>query len=302
MKKSKKLFILTALTVMAVSTSNLSGMQGGFKDNLYEKIKYRNMFDQTDICADPRYRKSFENEGHDMKKLLEKPEYDSDGKEGLFKKMFHALTCDLFWNCMEKEEAPGKKDDDYFEQSEQALKEHSGETLVQIDYTSEYLDKILVREFRRRKRKYMRKAAFPVFGTCAFDVSTFLCGSRLMQRNEEKDDSDEKGNQNFGSSFAMLIGIDIIRRNVKDFTKAFVEYVSPSDDLDEFEELYAKRKRFLNKNLQDKVEDKFANARKDPKNLDKTKEFLRIALNIPIKDKKLNFTRETIEKIIKFAD
>jgi len=140
---------------------------------------------------------------------------------------------------------------------------------------SKMLDEALVADFRGKKRSAMlRTLKKPLFSS--FLYATAVC---LMSRLT-KSGTGKSGNLQIGN---------MIARTIQRLAAAgYRLYVSPlSDPLEKYEILYAKRKRFLPQALQEKIENAFSSARKSPQSMKSVLNFGQIALNLPLKGKKL---------------
>ncbi|MFC1841720.1 AAA family ATPase [Candidatus Dependentiae bacterium] len=148
---------------------------------------------------------------------------------------------------------------------------------------SKVLNKALVEDFWDKKQEAMKKTlGSPLFSSAAYGgvmgAIALLVKDKVVVINS--------------------IGW-IIAFSVNQFSRAFYSInISPlSDDLKEHEARYAKLKRRLPESLQERIEKNFSMARKNPQDMKKTDEFAKVALNIPLKSKRLKSTVDCTAEI-----
>jgi len=155
---------------------------------------------------------------------------------------------------------------------------------------SKALDKALIEDFWDKKQAAMKKTlGDPAFSTAVqagSTISLFIASSLIFKNDLAKA---------FG-----LGGLSwTISHAIQRFSRAFYSInISPlSDDLEEYEQDYAKRKRFLSETLQKKIEKNFSIARKNPHVMKNTLDFSEIALRLPLKSKRLKSPVDCTEEI-----
>lgn len=155
-------------------------------------------------------------------------------------------------------------------------------------FSVEDLNKSLIEEFIRRKRKAMGAVvgedAIPFFCDCG--VTTLAGFSGVLG--------------NFGAGMALFKAL----KDCKDFISELAGagskmYDLESDPLFKYELDYVLKKRFFPENLQRAIEDRFSTSRKDPKNLKEAiTDYFPLVLNLPTKSKEPNSDFESALRVL----
>jgi len=158
--------------------------------------------------------------------------------------------------------------------------------------TSQDLDDALVAEFRKMKARAMGKtllrpgflmlSQFSVFGAGIWALNSLMPGTMAL-----------------GIGIAGFVIIEITQRNLDTAINSFWHLkISPiGDPLESLEAKYAAKKRFLSKQLQEKVERVFQDARKDDQTGSK-KDFLDRVLKLPVKSKKPMLDKQGLLRLL----
>jgi len=279
-----KMSFLFALLVFLTPFS-VKAMNGGFEQTLYEGMNYKKIFDQRNILA--KYPDVLRQEGLEVVE----PAPRSRKTEGCLKKCLHALSCNFF---------RGYEDIDVsselgFVDNLKVNMHHINDSL--FGRRRKELDEALAKDFKKKKRSAMKQALYqPIFNAGLYVTSFYVMPRLLAAGAPEGGVGEGASNSCAGASKSNLgqgignfaIG-HVIANLLNNLSKAAYRlYISPlADPLEKYEILYAKRKRFLPRALQEKVEDKFSAARKSSQSIGDALNFARIALNLPMKSKEL---------------
>lgn len=275
--KIKKYAAVFAASLI-LCASVFAGGDGGFDEkNLYAGMDYKKIYNQNNVLF--QYPTVLEKEGLEPVKCLEKQEVTQNST---WKKIGHKLTCNFFKKPPYDQ---SKKDDDFNKNEKMSTLLNESEIVVD-EKTSDDLDQALVKDYQTKKASAMKRSLVQPLFSLIVDGSSFGAGSILLPSG-------------FGSGFSSFVLLNVVADNIKTFSKAFYSiYVSPlGDPLEPYEILYAKRKRFLSSALQEIIENKFGVARKSEQSMDQVLDFLSIALNLPLKSKKLTKLTSSAEKV-----
>ncbi len=141
---------------------------------------------------------------------------------------------------------------------------------------NENFNKALVKDYLTKKEQAKKRAIYaPLFFT---GIPLLIASSSLyLAKNPNA---------------TMLLQFSLIAYGSKMieqlFKVGYCFFKPPSDPLAQYEKCYAERKRFLSPTLQNRLEDVFSAARKNPTNIDTALLFANIALNLPLKSKQLS--------------
>lgn len=255
---------------------------------------------------------------------------EEQAPEGCLKKIFHYLTCYQFLSPKSSRTRRRNRDgyavirdndDDVRPEATAAVADdgiddsigasaNSGDIVINMgsqsegldegDNFSEELDAALVRDYKARRKYAMMRVLREILFSMGIDIGFFAGGTYFLKSKNNK-------NETTGSGFSGFVLVNVLANSVKNLSRAgYSIYFSPlADSLERYEILYAKRKRFLPRALQEAIEDKFGVARHSDQALDSVVKFLRIALNLPLTSKPLKTlleSREEVEELLEGYD
>ncbi|MFC1841718.1 AAA family ATPase [Candidatus Dependentiae bacterium] len=264
-KNMAKSYFALILLIFSISFP-LKAMKN--EEKLFSGIHYKEIFNQQDVLS--MCPNILKKEGH------EKFEFTPEQK-GVMTKVkgfINWLTC----GCLQlrREKKLGK----------QLKKYNNNKINIDDKASSEILDKALVENYQGKKTYAMKRALVKTLLSCGIKLSTFAIVWRI-----------DPGMLGKGIMAPKLF--QIIQKSAKKFYKAgWSIFISPlADQLEEHEKNYAKRKRFLSEALQKKIEGQFCVARKSDHAIESVEDFANIALNLPLKSKKLKPLSESEKEV-----
>ena len=280
MKTRNKIYIVMAL--LSLSMPATSNAMEDTRKKLYEQMDYTKIFNQQKILKE--HTNVLEREGIVETAIVNDDSFEVE-PEGKLKKILHAITC----GCLRKREALADEEHRYEllpledrseEETQEEVEITEDDRQSNAPKTSADLDKSLVKDFRQKKSSAMKK-------TLVLPVYTFLVNFGFFGAGSKISGTDT------GQGFSMIIMIDVVRRNILDFSKsAYCFFFPGGDPLDKYEELYAKRKRFFPRALQFTIEDNFAAGRASDRTIKEVLNFLKTALYIPLSGQAIKFPTE----------
>lgn len=131
------------------------------------------------------------------------------------------------------------------------------------------INSLLVQQFQQRKKMAMYKAYGQPIISLALPLS-ITCALLRLTNNKE------------ASALLQFTLIAYAANTIQQLFRVGAYFWSdPQSPLDKYEILYTEQKRFLSSTLQQTIQDRFASARKEQSELNKTLTFLQMALNLP---------------------
>jgi len=248
-RKLLQTFALFLCSLFTVADLLAMGM-GNDTDDFYGGMNYKKIFDQTSIFAKREFKETLVAEGLPLPAAPQQPAKP----DGVVAKISKFLMLKQLRELM----------DWRFDQNKR---------LAAPVKTSQDLDAALLADFRLKKAMAMKRALYQPIFSSGIDMAVFGAAPRLVNMGE------------VGGGISNFALVHVIGENIKRLSRAMYSiYVSPlSDPLDDYEQIYAVKKRFLPESLQEKIENKFAAARQNSQVVDTVLSFCQVALSLPVK-------------------
>ena len=280
--KNIKLYITLIIAGFFIQITAMSST-----NNTYKRMNYKEIFNQKNILS--KCPRILEKEGHETCKFApEEPTIKTK-----LKNIINILICGCFQKYKNTKiqkkliKYNNKLDKSPETENKTTTQENNEDDCIddciveidQIDIDSEetkILNKALATDYQTKRTWAMKRALVEPLALSVLSVTAAILCCCLVPGDT-------------GKSIGGNVLVHTLKSNIKKFGKAsYSIFISPiADPLEKYEKIYAKRKRFLDRELQETIEEQLNIARKNNLAIPAVTQFIRIALNLPLKSKLL---------------